>query len=184
MIRSFRCALGRSPVSYQSIPRAVGILQLPPNATTSELRFRYLDLVKTLHPDKLPPGATPADKEYARAKFTAMMAEYEQRTAANAKGIAWAPGRDGERKEENFEDYQERFRKENESFESEQADYDVVFMYVRFKVYTAIAAAAIYVTVDSLLRNQLLDISSLRQQQQPSAVIARNTAVVTGRRAE
>jgi hypothetical protein len=115
-----------------------------------------LQFAKTLHPDVLPASATAEAKSEARTRFVKALSEYEERTKAGSAGRLWVQGCEAA-------DYHrhQHSREEEASHESEEGDYEVVWLYTKFKLLTAAAAAVLYLIVDAALRNQRLGTSVL-----------------------
>ena len=83
-------------------------------------------------PDVLPASATAEAKSEARTRFVKALSEYEERTKAGSAGRLWVQGCEAA-------DYHrhQHSREEEASHESEEGDYEVVWLYTKFKLLTA-----------------------------------------------
>jgi len=67
--------------TFASEQRLTGVMGLPVNATPADVKRRYRALALETHPDRLPTGATAADRERARQRFARLSDEYDARLA-------------------------------------------------------------------------------------------------------
>lgn len=56
-----------------------GVMGLPVDATPADVKRKYRALALETHPDRLPAGATAADRERVRQRFARLPNEYEAR---------------------------------------------------------------------------------------------------------
>lgn len=56
-----------------------GVMGLPVDATPADVKRKYRALALETHPDRLPAGATAADRERVRQRFARLPNEYEVR---------------------------------------------------------------------------------------------------------